>query len=118
MGLQVRSLALLGGLRILCCHELWCRSQTRLGSCIAVALGVGHRPAATALIRPLVWELPYAMGGALKRPKKKERKKRKAKEKPTGPQRQQETLTPTPIDGQVLQMDHQEGSRDKENRGT
>ena len=76
------------------------------------------RPVATAPIRPLVWELPYAMGGALKRPKKKERKKRKAKEKPTGPQRQQETLTPTPIDGQVLQMDHQEGSRDKENRGT
>ena len=21
-----------------CCHELWCRSQTRLGSCVAVAV--------------------------------------------------------------------------------
>ena len=36
--MQVRSLALLCGLRMLCCHELWCRSQTRLGSCIAVAV--------------------------------------------------------------------------------
>jgi len=26
------------GLRILCCRELWCRSQTRLGSLVAVAL--------------------------------------------------------------------------------
>ena len=29
------------------------------------------RPAATALIRLLAWELPYAMGVALKRPKQK-----------------------------------------------
>ena len=32
------SLALLSGLRILCCHKLWHRSQTRLGSGIATAL--------------------------------------------------------------------------------
>jgi len=32
---------------------------------------------AIALIRPLGWEPPYAMGAALKRPKKKERKKEK-----------------------------------------
>ena len=38
MRLQVRSLALLSGLMIQHCCELWCRSQTRLGSCIAVAL--------------------------------------------------------------------------------
>ena len=38
MRLQVRSLALLPGLRIRHCHELWCRSQTQLGSCIAVAV--------------------------------------------------------------------------------
>ena len=38
MRLQVRSLALLSGVRIWCCHELWCRSQTRLESHIAVAL--------------------------------------------------------------------------------
>ena len=31
-------LALLSGLRIWCCHELWWRSQTRFGSGVAVAL--------------------------------------------------------------------------------
>ena len=30
MRLQVQSLALLRGLRIRCCHKLWCRSQTWL----------------------------------------------------------------------------------------
>ena len=34
----VRSLALLSGLRIRRCHELWCRLQTQLGSRIDVAL--------------------------------------------------------------------------------
>ena len=29
-------------------------------------LWLWHRPAAVALIRPLAWELPYAMGAALK----------------------------------------------------
>ena len=38
MTLQVRSLASLGGLRIRHCCELWCRSQTWLGSGIAVAV--------------------------------------------------------------------------------
>ena len=33
--------------------------------------------AAIALIRPLAWESPYAMGVALKRPKKKKKKKKK-----------------------------------------
>ena len=37
-------------------RELWCRSQTRLRSCVAVAP-----------IRPLAWEPPYAVGTALKR---------------------------------------------------
>ena len=35
---RMGSLALLSGLRIRRCHELWCRSQTRLGYCIAVAV--------------------------------------------------------------------------------
>ena len=34
----VRSLASISGLRIPHCHELWCRSQTRLGSRVAVAV--------------------------------------------------------------------------------
>ena len=36
--LRIRSLALLSGLRIRRCRELWCRSQMQLGSCVAVAL--------------------------------------------------------------------------------
>ena len=32
------------------------------------------RPAAVALIRPLVWEPPYAAGAALKKKKKKKKK--------------------------------------------
>ena len=38
MRLQVQSLALLSGLRILCCCELWCRSKKQLGSCVAMAV--------------------------------------------------------------------------------
>ena len=42
------------------CHELWCKSQMRLRSHVAVAV------AAIARIRPLAWELPYATGGSKK----------------------------------------------------
>ena len=38
MRLRVRFLASLNRLRIQCCRNLWCRSQTLLGSGIAVAL--------------------------------------------------------------------------------
>ena len=41
-------------------------------------LWLWRRPAATAPIRPLAWEPPYAEGAALKRPKEK-RKKRTSK---------------------------------------
>ena len=58
---QVWSLASLSGLRIQCCHELWCRSQTRLR-----LVWLWCRLAALAPIRPLAWELPYAVGVALK----------------------------------------------------
>ena len=46
---QVRSLALLSGLRIRNCCELW------------------WKLAASTPIRPLAWELPYAADAALKR---------------------------------------------------
>ena len=59
------------------------------GSGIAVSCGVGHtsgldlallwlwhRPVATALIRPLAWEPPYAMGEAIKGQNTKKKKKR------------------------------------------
>ena len=38
-------------------------------------LWLWYRPAATALIRPLAWEAPYAAGTALKRQKTKKRKR-------------------------------------------
>ena len=38
MSVQVWSLATLSGLAIRCCHELWCRLQTQLGSWVAVAM--------------------------------------------------------------------------------
>ena len=38
MRTQVRSLASLSGLRVQHCSELWCRSQTRFGSGVAVAV--------------------------------------------------------------------------------
>ena len=59
MRMQVRSLALLSGLRIQHCYELQCRSQTWFGSGVAVAV-------AAVVIRPLAWELPYV---ALKKKK-------------------------------------------------
>ena len=51
MRMQIRSLALLGGLGIRCCCDQWCRSQMWLGSGVAVAV---------APIWPLAWELLQA----------------------------------------------------------
>ena len=59
MRLRVRSLASLHGWRIWGCRELWCRSGT------------------TALIHPLAWEPPYAMGVTLKKKEKKKPHKSK-----------------------------------------
>ena len=61
---RVQSLASLNGLRIQRCHELWCRSQVRLGSGVAVAVVL---LAVVAPTRPLAWEPPYAVGVTLKR---------------------------------------------------
>ena len=68
--LRVLSLASLSGLRIWECHELRCRSQTRLGS---VLLWLWCRLAATAPIRPLAWEPPYASGEALEKAKRQKK---------------------------------------------
>ena len=62
MKLQVRSLASLCGLRIRRCREL-CVGH-RSGS-DPEWLWLWRRPVATAPIRPLAWEPPYAMGVAL-----------------------------------------------------
>ena len=61
MRLQDQTLVLLSGLRIQLCCELWCR------------------PAATARMRPLAWEPPYAVGAALKNKKKQKKKEKKRK---------------------------------------
>ena len=52
MRMQVQSLALLSGLRISCCCELW------------------YRLAAAALIQPLVGEFLYVEGATLKKKKR------------------------------------------------
>ena len=44
-------------------------------------LWLWHRLAATALIRPLAWDLPYAVGVALKSQKKKKEKRKEKKKK-------------------------------------
>ena len=55
-------LDLLSGLMIRHFGELWCTSEMQLPPGVAVV-----QAAATALIRPLAWELPYDAGAALKR---------------------------------------------------
>ena len=40
-------------------------------------LWLWHRPAATALLRPLAWESPYAMGVALEKAKRQKKKKKR-----------------------------------------
>ena len=72
MRLQVQSLALPSGLRIQCCCEYGV--GRRCGS-DPVLLWLWRRPAAaTALIRPLVWEPPYAASAALEKDPKKDKK--------------------------------------------
>ena len=71
--MQVWSLALLSGLRIQHCTELWYRLQRWLGSCIAVAV------AAIALIPPQAWKFPCALSAALKRQKQKNKTNKQTK---------------------------------------
>ena len=70
MRLQVRSLALLNGLRIQHSHELWCSLH---GLDLAL-LWLWCRPAAIALIGSLAWEPPYASSAALKSKKQNKKK--------------------------------------------
>ena len=72
MRTQVWSLASLSELRIWCCRELWCRSQRQSDLALLWLWYIG-RQLATAPIWLLAWKLPYAVGEALKRQKKRER---------------------------------------------
>ena len=76
MRFWVGSLALLSGLRIWLCVScaVGCRCSLDL-----VLLWLWRRQVATAPIRPLAWEPPYAAGVALKRTKDKKKKNLKDK---------------------------------------
>ena len=73
MRLQVQSPALLSGLRIWCCRELWCRLQMQL-DLDPVLLWLWRRPVATGPIQALAWEPPYAAGAAQRNSKKTKNK--------------------------------------------
>jgi len=73
--MQVQSLASSKtGLRIQCCCSCGIGRRCVLDP---ISLWLWHRPAAAALIQSLAWELPYALGAALKRKRKKKKKERK-----------------------------------------
>ena len=72
MRMQVQFLTSLSGLRIRHCCELWCWSQTRLGSGIAVA--VVWAGSCSSNSTPSSWERPYAVDAALKSKKEKEKR--------------------------------------------
>ena len=73
--MQVRSLAWpLSGLRILCCHDLQCRSQTRLRSSAAVAVAVSVATNYSSDSTPNLGT-SICHGVALARQKRKEKKK-------------------------------------------
>ena len=67
MRLWVRPLALLSGVR------LWRAMRCGVGcrrSWDPALLWLWHRPVATALMRPLAWESPYAAGAAIEKAEK------------------------------------------------
>ena len=73
MRLRVRSLPLLSGLTIRVAVS--CGVGCRHGS-DPVLLWLWHRPVATAPIRPLAWEPPYAAGAAQEMAKRQKKKKK------------------------------------------
>ena len=81
MKMRVRFLASLSGLRIWCCRELCFKSQTQLGSRVAVAVAEAGSYSSDstppAPCTPAAWELPYVKGAALKIRRKKQTNKQK-----------------------------------------
>ena len=76
---------LLSGLGIRRCCDLWCRSQTWLGSVIAVAVAGSCNS-----YWILAWEHPYGMGVALKSKKKKKKKRKEERKKKRERERKEE----------------------------
>ena len=68
-----QSPALLSGLNTRYCCELWCRLQTQLLSHVAVAVAGTYSSDLTPSLGS-----PYAVGEALKRPKKKKKNSEEA----------------------------------------
>ena len=80
MGIQVRSLASFSGLRIQCCHNLWCTSQIQLRSCVAMA--VAKASSCTSNSTPSLGTSichGYSSKKTEKKKKKKERERKKKK---------------------------------------
>ena len=73
MRMWVWSLASLSGLGIQHCHELWCRSQTQLGSDVAVAEAGSCR----SVLTPSLGTSICQRCGPKKQKKKKKKKKKK-----------------------------------------
>ena len=71
--LRVRSPVLLSGVRIRRWHKLWCRSQTWLGSGVAVDVVDSGSCSSN---RTLAWEPPYTEGAALKMTKQTNKQKK------------------------------------------
>ena len=71
MGLQVRSLDFLGGLRIQHCCELWCGSQTWLRSSVAVAMAGSCSSSWTSSLETSICRRCGPKKTKDKRPKKK-----------------------------------------------
>ena len=82
IGFQLASLR--GWVKDLALPSISCRIGHRRGSDLAL-LWLWGRPAAIALIRPLAWEPPYAMGAALKRQKDKKKRLSRIEKPPVTP---------------------------------
>ena len=77
MRTQVRSLALLSGLNIWCCHELWCRWKTQLGSDMAVAVAVAYTRGYSSNMTPSLRTSICRRYGPKKTKERKREKERK-----------------------------------------
>ena len=75
-----------------------------------VLLWLWCRPATTAPIRPLAWQLPYATGMALEKTKRQEKKKKELNLMLQGPREQRDLVTNSPSKFEAL-LEFPGGSR-------